>query len=37
MAWRRLGDKPISEPIMAYFTGVYMRLLAPIGYEKELR
>ena len=24
MAWRRLGDKPLSEPMMAYYTGIYM-------------
>ena len=25
MAWRRLGDKLFSEPIMALFTDAYMR------------
>ena len=25
MAWRRLGDKPLSEPMPAHFTGAYMR------------
>ena len=24
MGWRRTGDKPYSEPIVAYFTDVYM-------------
>ena len=24
MAWRRLGDNQLSEPMMAYFTDVYM-------------
>ena len=24
MAWHRTGDKPLSEPIMAYFTDTYM-------------
>ena len=24
MAWRRTGDKQLSEPMMAYFTDVYM-------------
>ena len=25
MAWRRSGDKPLSEPMMAYFADVYLR------------
>ena len=25
MAWRRLGDKPLSEPIMTKYTDAYMR------------
>ena len=25
MAWRRLGDKPLSEPMLTLFTGAYMR------------
>ena len=25
MAWRRIGDKPLPEPMMALFTGAYMR------------
>ena len=25
MAWRRSGDKPLSEPMMVYFTDAYMR------------
>ena len=25
MAWRRLGDKPISEPMLTPFTDAYMR------------
>ena len=25
MAWRRTGDKPLSEPMLAQFTDVYMR------------
>ena len=25
MAWRRPGDKPLSEPMMAQFTDAYMR------------
>ena len=25
MDWRRPGDKPLSEPMMAYFADAYMR------------
>ena len=25
MVWRRPGDKPLSEPMMVFFTGAYMR------------
>ena len=25
MAWRRIGDKPLPEPMMANFTDAYMR------------
>ena len=25
MAWRRTGDKPLSEPMMTHFTNAYMR------------
>ena len=25
MAWRRTGDKPLPEPMMAQFTDAYMR------------
>ena len=28
MAWRRLGDKPLSEPMMAELTDAYMRPVA---------
>ena len=28
MAWRRPGDKPLSEPMMVWFTDAYMRLTA---------
>ena len=24
MAWRRIGDKPLSEPMLAQFTDAYM-------------
>ena len=25
MAWRRIGDKPLSEPMMSYVADAYMR------------
>ena len=25
MAWRRIGDKPLSEPMLTQFTDAYMR------------
>ena len=25
MAWRRIGDKPLPEPMMTHFTDAYMR------------
>ena len=25
MAWRRIGDKPLSEPVLTWFTDAYMR------------
>ena len=25
MAWRRLGDNPLSEPVLTLFTEAYMR------------
>ena len=25
MAWRRIGDKPLSEPVLTRFTDTYMR------------
>ena len=31
MAWRRPGDNPLSEPMMAQFTDAYMRRLASIS------
>ena len=31
MAWRRLGDKSLSEPMMAVFTDAYMRRSASMG------
>ena len=31
MAWRRSGDKPLSEPMMAWFTDAYMRHSASIS------
>ena len=32
MAWRRIGDKPLSEPMLALFTDAYMRHSASINY-----
>ena len=29
MAWRLTGDKPLSEPMMAYFTDTYMQNFVP--------
>ena len=37
MAWRRIGDKPLSEPMMALFTDAYMRHSASMSYSNELR
>ena len=31
MAWRRTGDKPLFEPMMAYFTEAYMPHSASMG------
>ena len=31
MAWRRPGDKPLSDPKMALFTDVYMRHSASLS------
>ena len=25
MAWRKIGDKPLSEPMLTWFTNTYMR------------
>ena len=32
MAWRRLGTKPLSEPMMAWSTDVYVRHSASVNY-----
>ena len=39
MAWRRIGDKPISEPVLTWITGAYMRhywggdeILVPVAF-----
>ena len=29
MIWRRTGDKPLSEPIMAYITDAYVSVSQP--------
>ena len=31
VVWRRTGDKPLSEPMMAYFTDTYKRHMASMG------
>ena len=31
MAWRRTGDKPLSEPMLAKFTKAYIRHLDSMG------
>ena len=31
MAWRRLGDKLLFEPMMVYFTDAYMRHSGSMG------
>ena len=33
MAWRRLGDKPLSELMMAYLNDIYMRHSVSMIYE----
>ena len=33
MAWRRIDDKPLSEPIMAQFTDTYMRHLVAMSFK----
>ena len=30
MAWCRTDDKPLSEPMMAWFCDAYMRLMVPV-------
>ena len=32
MAWRRLGTKPLSEPVIAQSTDVYVRHTASVNY-----
>ena len=34
MAWRRTGDKPLSEPMLTQFTDAYMRHLGRSVYRK---
>ena len=33
MAWGRTGDKPLSEPMIAYFGDAYMRLSASNSFK----
>ena len=35
MAWRRSGDRSLSEPMMCYLTGAYMRHSALMSYHIE--
>ena len=34
MAWCGIGNKPISEPMMAWFTDAYMHLLASMSQHQ---
>ena len=34
MAWRRSGDKPLSEPMMAYIANAYMRHSASMSKKR---
>ena len=36
MAWRRTGDKPLHEPIMAQFADAYMRHLGKMSYSNKI-
>ena len=36
MAWRRTGDKPLSEPMLNQFTDAYMRYQREISYYTAL-
>ena len=36
MAWRRTGDKPLSEPMLNQFTDAYMRHQREISYYTAL-
>ena len=36
MAWRRLGYKPLSKPVMAYLAGAYMRHSASMSLVCEV-
>ena len=36
MAWRRTGDKPLSEPMMTYDVGAYMRHSASMSLHSHL-
>ena len=31
MAWRRIGDKPLSEPLLTQFTDAYVRYQGEMG------
>ena len=36
MAWRQIGDKPLSEVMMVCFTDAYMHHSASMSYGKKL-
>ena len=37
MAWRRPGDKPLSEPMLTQFTDAYMRHWGGVGGDELMR
>ena len=36
MAWRQIGDKPLSEPMLTRFTDAYMHHKGKISWEQHL-
>ena len=36
MPWRRIGDKPLSEPMVAQFTDAYMRPSTSLSFNAPL-
>ena len=35
MAWRRIGDKPLSEPMLPRFSDAYMRHYGQVKYDQK--